>query len=424
VQEKGIVLRSADEVDENDLLLVELACKELRTNIPLQEAVLEARKRFWERVSEKLGIPLTEESIENGCVPPEVYAEALDEVYGRRDNLIRPSCRLCQHSLRDTRHADSMSRATELLNEYTSANTKRAHMGDLIYWQAWLSGTGFDFRTPITKEQIIAFIVQHAEGLDPTLDARLVEQGYKQKLGPHKLSTIQRRIASLSVFLNNARLDNPCHCREAKQLLQKLAKKHGTSRAAGKAITLNILNDMLHTCGEKLIDIRDSALLLFAWGSGGRRRAEVASAMKEDLVETAENGFIYRIPKSKTDQEGKGQSVPIKGRAAVALRKWLTASGVTEGALFRSVGKAGEVRGALQPTDVHRIVRRRLKAAHYDERQFGAHSLRSGFVTEGGRRGKPLGDIMAMTGHRSVNTAMRYYQAGAIVHNSAANLAD
>ena len=81
------------------------------------------------------------------------------------------------------------------------------------------------------------------------------------------------------------------------------------------------------------------------------------------------------------------------------------------------------MRGGLSPIDVHRIVRRRIKAAGYDEKSFGAHSLRSGFVTEGGRRGKPLGDIMAMTGHKSVHTAMRYYQVGSIINNSAANLA-
>jgi hypothetical protein len=48
------------------------------------------------------------------------------------------------------------------------------------------------------------------------------------------------------------------------------------------------------------------------------------------------------------------------------------------------------------------------------EGDFGAHSLRSGFVTEAGRQNIPLGDTMAMTGHRSIQTVMRYFQTGAI----------
>ena len=53
---------------------------------------------------------------------------------------------------------------------------------------------------------------------------------------------------------------------------------------------------------------------------------------------------------------------------------------------------------------------------------FGAHSLRSGFVTEAGRQNVPLGDTMAMTGHRSIQTVMRYFQTGAVQQSQAANL--
>ena len=48
------------------------------------------------------------------------------------------------------------------------------------------------------------------------------------------------------------------------------------------------------------------------------------------------------------------------------------------------------------------------------EGNFGAHSLRGGFVTEAARQNVPLSDTMAMTGHRSIQTVMRYFQTGAI----------
>ena len=185
-----------------------------------------------------------------------------------------------------------------------------------------------------------------------------------------------------------------------------------------------MLDDMLETCeGGTLMDIRDKAVLLFAWGSGGRRRSEVAAADMKDLVKT-DDEYIYTIPKSKTDQTGQGYPVPAKGRVAEALTAWLEASGVTEGPIFRSISKGGEIRGAFADRDIYRIVKKRLKKAHYDESFYGCHSLRSGFVTTCGRKNKPLGDVMQMTTHRNVATVMKYYQAGHVRNNSAANLAD
>ena len=56
------------------------------------------------------------------------------------------------------------------------------------------------------------------------------------------------------------------------------------------------------------------------------------------------------------------------------------------------------------------------------EGNYGAHSLRSGFVTEAGRQNVPMREAMAMTGHRSLATFLRYFQTGAVQHTKAANL--
>ena len=318
----------------------------------------------------------------------------------------------------------SISRALEIIKEYSCENTRLANVGDLIYWQAWLSIIGFTFQQAVTEKEIFVFIIQHVEGLDPEVDKKLVEQRYKRKLGPHKLSTIKRRIISLSLFFDSLKWNNPCKSEAVKQLLFKLTKKYGESKPSGRAITSDILNDMLATCGDKIIDLRDKALLLFTWSSGGRRRSEVSLANLEDLTELDDGNFVYRIPQSKNDQEKRGHVVPINGRAAIELKAWLSASKAKQGPIFRSIKRDGVIGGRLWPNDVHRIVRRRLKKARYDETKYGAHSLRSGFVTTAGRHGKPIGDVMQMTTHRSVSILMKYYQAGNISNNSAANLID
>jgi len=403
----------------------------------------EAYQKFYAKVSEYFGFHVNEKNIDETNLPEEIRCEIIDEIFGKQNNLIRSIHSILPYSLLKNKpeleeyipvqnpqsaleslHDKSTSRAFEIIREDTSENTHRAHMGDIIYFQAWLGAIGFSFKEPISEKEILSFVIQHAEGLDSEIDKKLVDQRYKNKLGPHKLATIKRRIGSLSVFLELSKLPNPCHTKEVKLVLSKLTKKYGSSKPAGKAITKDILDDMIDTCTNKLIDLRDKAVLLFAWGSGGRRRSEVALAEIKDLTKTPDGEFVYKIPESKTDQEGKGFNVPIKGRVAKTLNDWLLASEVKDGAIFRAISKSGQVGVGLSPADINRIVKRRLKKAGYDHTQFGAHSLRSGFVTEAGRKGKPIGDVMQLTTHKSVTTVMRYYQAGNIINNSAANLAD
>lgn len=108
--------------------------------------------------------------------------------------------------------------------------------------------------------------------------------------------------------------------------------------------------------------------------------------------------------------------------AAHALSEWLQSASATSGPLFRRLYKGGLVsKKGLSADQVARIVQRRAKLAGL-EGDWAAHSLRSGFVTEAGRQGVPLGDVMAMTEHRSAATLMSYFQAGSLLASRASKL--
>ncbi len=445
--DKKIIPNDSSELEEFELAIV--TAQEEEARIVLEDLrrkkgyEQEYEKKVYVALSRHLGKEITKETLDDTKAPTEIWGKVLDEVEGAADKLIRPSHKILKYSL-VRKHPElqlqippqkitsplellndrSTTRAFEIVQEYTAENTRRAYNGDLVYWQAWLSAISFSFIKPISMKEVLSFIIQHVEGLDVNIDKMLVSQRFKSKLGPHKLATVKRRIVSLSLFLEQVKWPNPCHEKDIKLLLSRLTKKYGGSKPAGKAITRYILDDMLDTCGDSLRDIRDKAMLLFAWGSGGRRRSEVAAADMKDLTKNPDGDFTYTIPQSKTDQTGKGAPVPLKGRVARALKEWLSAANITEGPIFLAVAKGGNIRGAINGVDVYRTVKIRLKKAGYDETQFGAHSLRSGFVTEAGRRNKPLGDVMALTMHKNVGTVMKYYQAGNIINNSAANLAD
>lgn len=419
---------------EQDEALKELASEYI--------AKVEAENKLWSCISEITGQEYSPKERDIETIPFDVSCQALDKAYGKEGALIQPSHSLMKFSLIKNRELDnyipakpeettwldallkdSAVRSLEVIRDYTSENTKRAFNGDIVYWQAWLSAIGFNFRSDsITVNVLNHFIVQHIEEMHPDVDKILVEQGYKSKLGTHSLETVKRRIASLSVCLDLDKLKNPCRNKEIKLLLKRFTTMYGGKGRKKKAITKDILEDMILTCEKHLIDVRDKAILLFAFSSGGRRRCEVIDADMSNLTETSEGDYLYNLCESKTNQTGEDDYKPIKGKAAKALRDWLEASQVKEGAIFRSVGKGGDVRGRLSGNDIRRIVKKRAKLAGYDENQFSAHSLRRGFVTEGAKQGKPIGDIMKMTSHKSVSTAMKYYEAGSIINNSCAEL--
>lgn len=180
-----------------------------------------------------------------------------------------------------------------------------------------------------------------------------------------------------------------------------------------------MLEALLETCDASLIGMRDRALLLFAFSSGGRRRSEVTSAMLENTRREG-NGFVFTLAHSKTNQHGVDRAEndkPVTGRAADALKVWLAASKIKAGAIFRRVRRGDLIGEPLSPSAVRDIVKKRCLLAGIDE-DFSAHSIRSGFVTEAGRQQVPLGETMALTGHRSTASLVGYFRRHAFDDNA------
>ncbi|MEA9728839.1 site-specific integrase [Xanthomonas campestris] len=325
----------------------------------------------------------------------------------------------------------------ELLAEAAAANTTRSYATALRYWAGWHQARfGIELTLPASEAAVIQFLVDHIQRkgksglvseLPPEIDQALVAAGLKAKIGPLKLSTVTQRVAVLSTAHRLKRLDNPCELSSVRMLLsrgRRAAVKRGERPAKKTAITRAELEAMLATCNSSLEGIRDRALLCFGFASGGRRRSEIAAADMRDLRKTGDSGYIYRLEFSKTQQSGvtadSTPDKPILGRSAEALSAWIEAAEINDGAIFRRIWK-NRVGPALRPGSVATIVKRRAAMADL-EGDFGAHSLRSGFVTEAGKQGVPLLAVMAMTEHRSVASVLGYFQSGAAEENPAARL--
>ena len=179
---------------------------------------------------------------------------------------------------------------------------------------------------------------------------------------------------------------------------------------------------MIATCDDGLRGLRDRALLLVGWSSGGRRRAELANIQCQDLLRHPDGSYALSLGLSKTERDGQVRQKPIRGKAALALSAWLQAAAISQGPVFVRLLRGGKpAKTALSGNHIALIVKRRAQLAGL-QGDWAAHSLRSGFITEAGRQNMAIPDVMAMTDHRSVNTLMAYYQAGELLAAPVANL--
>lgn len=358
-------------------------------------------------------------------------AEALDAVdavlpFGRRDFLAEI---LTDDDVETLRH---------LAREGMGDNSLRALASDLGYLEAWCrAATGQPLPWPAPEPLLLKFVAHHlwdpvrretdpAHGMPDDVAASLRDADLLRVDGPHAPSTVRRRLSSWATLTGwrglNGKFNAPS-LRSALKLAVRASPRQRRRKSA-KAVTADVLSALLQVCaGERLVDVRDRALLLMAFGSGGRRRSEVATLRIEHLVEQDPVATDPKNPDSpllpcmrlnlsrtKTTEADDDAFVLLVGRPVVMIKEWLERAQIVDGAVFRAIDRWGHLeRKALTPQAVNLILKRRVAAAGLDPALFSAHGLRSGYLTETARRGIPLPEAMQQSQHKSIQQASRYY---------------
>jgi integrase len=204
-----------------------------------------------------------------------------------------------------------------------------------------------------------------------------------------------------------------------------IKRTHGTAQAQ-KAPTLTAnIRAMVGALPDRLIGIRDRALLLAGF-AGAFRRSELVGLNREDIDFTAD-GLVVTLRKSKTDQDGQGRKVGLPYGSnpdtcpVRSLRAWLDASGIAAGPLFRRVNRHGQLLAQrMSGAAVALVVKRHAAAAGLDAAKYSGHSLRAGLATSAAIAGASDRSIMAQTGHRSVNMVRRYVRDASLFRENAA----
>ena len=326
---------------------------------------------------------------------------------------------------------------TDLYIRGTPPNTLRAYERDLITITAWKAAA---FEHPLNwpegEDAALRFILDHSRDLrdvDASDPARitaeqLIALGLRKSLACPAPSTLDRRIASWRAFHRMKNLASPFDAPLIRQTRAKARRAAARSSAPKSAnpITRDVLKTVLATCDHSLRGIRDHAVLMLGWASGGRRRSEIAGLMRADvdLKDYTKDGFIWiNLVATKTTQTGKTPKLVLKGRAAKALALWIKTAGIEDGPLFRPITQNDDpLDRKLSPDGVYQIVQKRIVQAGFPKGFATPHGLRSGFLTQAALDGAPIQAAMRLSLHRSLAQAQKYYDDVEIVDNPATDL--
>ena len=334
-----------------------------------------------------------------------------------------------------------------LVNEGMGANTLRALTSDLAYLQAWsLAATGRSLPWPAPEALLLKFVAHHLwdaekrltdpeHGMPADVDDKLRIQGFLRTVGPHAPDTVRRRLATWSTLTKWRGLDGFFSSPALKSAVRLAvrATPRPKRRKSAKAVTGDVLSKLIGTCRtDNLRDVRDKAILMVAFASGGRRRSEIAGLRKEQL-RPEEPIYLDGAPplpslsihlgRTKTSGADNDEVVYLTGRPVDALNAWLALARIESGSVFRAIDRWGNVsRRPLDPKAVSDIVKQRAELAGLDPAEFSAHGLRSGYLTEAANRGIPLPEAMEQSRHRSVQQASEYYNSATRRSGRAARL--
>lgn len=300
-------------------------------------------------------------------------------------------------------------------DESVPRNTRRAYELEFQCWISWCTRRGL---RPIPADPR-ALVVYMRELAHSGRDSRDLQDEFPK--GPLKFSSIQRALGAICRLHQRNNHPSPWGMQcvvEARQALQReLGVRPNKKKAATEEI-LRAIVDQIPT--GTLRGARDRAMILLADKVAGRR-SEVAGALVEHFEQGTDSkgspGLIWFVPKSKSDQAGQGEHVPIKlvadrrYCAITALKVWAERSGIRSGPLFRGIDAHDHLYdGAITPSVVATRVKVYAQAAGFDPNDFGGHSLRSGRITQLAKQGETSHAIKRISRHKSTAVLEGYIQ--------------
>jgi site-specific recombinase XerD len=285
-----------------------------------------------------------------------------------------------------------------------SENTIRAYRSDWQQFASWCANHGLQ-HLPASPETVAMYIADQADKL--------------------RVSSITRKLAAISVAHQTAQYESPTATSIVRTVMQGIRRTHGIAASQKTpALTRDIRAMVEKITTESLAGKRNPAILLIGF-AGAMRRSEIVSLDFTDLA-YVEDGLTVCLRRSKGDQDGEGQYIGIPFGSdpltcpVRTMKRWLSASGITQGAIFRPINRHGHLLDTrLSGAAVAEIVKCAAVSIGKDRVNFGGHSLRSGLATSAAEADVPERQIMRQGRWKSL-VVRRYIRHASLFKDNAA----
>ena len=289
---------------------------------------------------------------------------------------------------------------------YLSGNTVRALRADLARFAAWCAERGSS-PLPARAATVAAYI-----------------EAMESVRAP---ATVRRYVSSIAAVHRAAGKRSPAEHATVRRALSRMRRRKGSRQEQVKGLTWALRRRLIEAAagGERLIDIRNRAILAVAYDAM-LRRSELVALQVVDVTMDRGGSASLLVRRAKTDPEGGGAVLYLHRDSVRMLKEWLGASGIGEGPLFRSMRKDGSVGGALHGSQVPRIYKAMAQRAGLPAkvvRRLSGHSPRVGAAQDMIASGIGTAAIMQAGRWRSPRMVQRYGERLLAKRNGAAQLA-
>ena len=286
-----------------------------------------------------------------------------------------------------------------------SRNTERALRADVEVFRAWCR-QHFREAFPASAATVVAFVDEMAHVKTP--------------------ATVRRYVSTIAALHKALRQTSPLESAAVRFALQRMHRLRGRRQAQVQGLTWPLRNRLLEAAGDRLIDVRNRALLAVGYDTL-LRRSELVSLEVPDLLEEIDGTATLLVRSGKTDADGRGAMLFLARDTVQLVKTWLERGGVGGGRLFRSVRKDDAVGEQLDASQVPRIYKRMARRAGLRGDivdTLAGHSTRVGAVQDMIACGIGLPAILQSGRWQTTRMVQRYGERLMAKRSGAAQLAE
>lgn len=270
-----------------------------------------------------------------------------------------------------------------------SPQTLASRIKDFRMFADWAAGEGLS-PLPAAPDTVARF-------LDDTMPACAVQ-------------TAQNRLQTIRWLHRMLSLPEPTADPQVKLAFRRGLRRGARPPRSAGPLSAEMRDRMIAACPPTMLGLRDRAMIAAGYDTLCRR-SELVRLQIEDLQRLDGGGGKILIRRSKMDVSGRGAFGFLSASSMALVESWLTAAGLQEGFLFRTVYGRSIGAGAMEPRIVNRTLRLAGELAGIERAlldRISAHSLRVGPAQDLLRAGRSPLEIMRAGRWTSLDGMMSY----------------